>query len=129
MKTDTRLGTFDDVFDESTKKVKQIALYLDNQIKTFDSDVVIVPRTGEKSVAYGIGLKKMSEAYCYIMPQKDYLNLGFYHGTSLDDPDGLLEGTGNKLRHIKLRSIETAKQDNVMTLIKLAREDRIRKVK
>jgi hypothetical protein len=128
MKIDTKLGTFEDVFKDANKKVKEIAIYLDQQIKAFDTNVVIVPRAGEKSVAYGVGPKKMSQAYCYVMPQRDYLNLGFYHGTSLYDPDTLLEGTGNKLRHVKLGSIESAKHSNVMNLIRLARKDRISSV-
>ena len=31
------------------------------------------------------------------------MNVGFYHGAALDDPAGLLEGSGKRMRHVKLR--------------------------
>lgn len=34
---------------------------------------------------------------------KNHVNLGFYYGTNLYDPSGLLEGTGKSLRHVKIR--------------------------
>ncbi len=38
--------------------------------------------------------------------KKDYARLDFFNGTKLNDPDKLLQGVGNKLRHIKIKSIE-----------------------
>ena len=32
-----------------------------------------------------------------------HVNVGFFHGATLPDPDGLLEGTGKFMRHVKLR--------------------------
>jgi hypothetical protein len=42
------------------------------------------------------------------------------YGADLSDPDGLLEGTGKKLRHIKLRSLEDLQQPAVRTLLEAA---------
>lgn len=39
----------------------------------------------------------------YVNAFKDHVNVGFYHGADLDDPAGLLEGTGKRMRHVKLR--------------------------
>ena len=33
-----------------------------------------------------------------------HINLGFYWGAQMDDPEGVLEGSGKQLRHIKIRS-------------------------
>ena len=55
--------------------------------------------------------------YCYIAPFKSYMNLGFLGGTELPDPDGLLEGTGKQLRHIKIRSIEDIERPGVTRLL------------
>ena len=41
---------------------------------------------------------------CLIGPGDDCLHLGFIHGASLPDPDGLLQGTGKAKRHIELRT-------------------------
>ena len=35
-----------------------------------------------------------------------WVSLNFFRGTDLEDPKGLLEGGGKKLRHVKLRSQE-----------------------
>lgn len=32
-----------------------------------------------------------------------HVNVGFFLGAELSDPDGLLEGTGKRMRHVKLR--------------------------
>jgi hypothetical protein len=121
----TKLGTYQEVFDTVNSLVQSYAKSIADFIIEFDKDVHIVIRAGEKTVAYGIGPKKMSEAYCYIMPQKDYLNLGFFHGSELSDPKQLLEGTGKKLRHVKIKSIDEADSQVIKDLIIESREARI----
>jgi hypothetical protein len=37
-----------------------------------------------------------------IGPQKGYVNLYFMNAVELQDPKGLLEGTGKRLRHVKI---------------------------
>ena len=39
----------------------------------------------------------------YVNVFRDHANVGFYHGASLEDPAGLLEGAGKRMRHVKLR--------------------------
>ena len=56
---------------------------------------VVWPR--QKIASFGVGLKKMTEHYAYIAVLGGHVNLGFYHGASLSDPAGLLEGAGKKL--------------------------------
>ena len=89
----------------------------DNKIGELHDECIEVPRPGEPSAAYGVGSKKMSEAYAYIMPQQEHVNFGFYHGVALRDPNNLLEGTGKALRHVKIRSISDAKQPEIRQLI------------
>ncbi len=44
--------------------------------------------------------------FSYIRAFKNSVNFGFWRGVDLADPHGLLEGTGDKMRHIKIRSTE-----------------------
>jgi hypothetical protein len=44
--------------------------------------------------------------FCYIKAFSKYVNFGFWRGVDLDDPLGLLEGTGDKMRHVKLTSVK-----------------------
>ena len=49
-----------------------------------------------------------------------HLNLGFNKGTLLKDPDGLLTGTGNLIRHIAIKDPSDYRNPKVNTLIKEA---------
>lgn len=102
LETIERLGSWDEVMAGHADEVVTLASALRTLVIENDPDVVEVPRAGEGSVAYGVGEKKMSEAYCYLMPQRDRVNVGFYHGVDVPDPDGLLEGSGARLRHVKV---------------------------
>ncbi len=39
----------------------------------------------------------------YVNAFAAHVNVGFFYGAALDDPAGLLEGTGKCMRHVKLR--------------------------
>ena len=42
-------------------------------------------------------------AFAYVCVWTAHINVGFFHGAFLKDPAGLLEGTGKRMRHVKLR--------------------------
>ncbi|MFM9905204.1 MAG: DUF1801 domain-containing protein [Pyrinomonadaceae bacterium] len=42
-------------------------------------------------------------AFGYVNVFTAHVNVGFFQGTELVDPNGLLEGTGKFMRHVKLR--------------------------
>jgi hypothetical protein len=52
---------------------------------------------------YGFS-QRMKDQVVYIGVYKKHVNLGFHRGASMDDPDGVLEGSGKQLRHIKIKS-------------------------
>lgn len=41
-------------------------------------------------------------AFGYVDAFSAHANVGFFHGAALDDPAGLLEGPGKRMRHVKL---------------------------
>ena len=41
-------------------------------------------------------------AFAYVNVFKAHVNVGFFRGAELSDPNGLLEGTGKFMRHVKL---------------------------
>jgi hypothetical protein len=41
--------------------------------------------------------------FAYVDVFKSHTNIGFFYGADLDDPAGLLEGTGKNMRHVKLK--------------------------
>ena len=44
-----------------------------------------------------------SAPFGYVNSFKDHVNVGFFFGAALDDPARLLEGSGKRMRHVKLR--------------------------
>ena len=60
---------------------------------------------------------------CYISAQRNYVRLGFYFGANLSDPKELLEGTGKRMRHIKVRTVVEAGTDELAELIRQAWAD------
>jgi hypothetical protein len=55
---------------------------------------------------------------CYIAPQKKgYVNFGFFFGAGLSDPRKLLVGEGKRLRHVKIWSVEEAKNPALAKLV------------
>jgi hypothetical protein len=41
-------------------------------------------------------------AFAYVNAFKAHVNVGFYRGSLLEDPRGVLEGSGKHMRHVKL---------------------------
>lgn len=64
--------------------------------------------------------EKLSDAFCMLPIYTNHLNLGFNKGTLLKDPDKLLTGTGNLIRHIDVKKSSDYRNSTVKTLIKEA---------
>ncbi len=87
-------------------------------------DVVEVSRPGDRAVSWGWGPKKMSEAYACALPYRDHVNLAFYRGAELPDPEGLLRGTGKAMRHVPLVGADQLDAPAIRALLVAAREER-----
>jgi len=59
----------------------------------------------------------------YVNAFKAHVNVGFFCGAMLDDPEGLLEGAGKRMRHVKLRGPQQVNADALRDLIVAAYED------
>lgn len=122
--SDTKFGTFEDLLAISPEALHPVAVRLREIILELDPNAVEVVRLGDKASTFGVGPKKMSEGYAYVLPHKKWVNLGFYKGALLEDEHGLLEGTGKKLRHIKMHSLEDVNRPEVQELLKRALAER-----
>jgi hypothetical protein len=63
---------------------------------------------------------KLSDAFCMLPIYTNHLNLGFNKGTLLKDPNKLLTGTGNLIRHIDVKKPGDYRNPKVKALIKEA---------
>jgi len=62
-------------------------------------------------------------AFGYVNAFRSHVNVGFFHGAVLDDPAGLLEGTGKRMRHVKLRFGQAVNAAALSALVAAAYRD------
>ena len=62
-------------------------------------------------------------AFAYVNAFKAHVNVGFFRGAEIADPEGLLEGTGKFMRHVKLRPEGDLDATALMKLIETAYTD------
>ena len=119
-----QFGTFDDLLEITEESLCPVVTALREIIVEVDPNTCEVVRLGDHAATYGVGPRKMLDGYAYILPYMRWVNLGFYQGVELADPEGLLEGTGATMRHVKVRSVDDAKRSAVRTLVRGALERR-----
>ena len=68
-------------------------------------------------------------AFAYVNAFTAHVNVGFFRGAEIADPDGLLEGTGKLMRHVRLRSEHDVDARALMKLIETAYTDMKRRLK
>jgi hypothetical protein len=74
----------------------------------------------QKNTGYGTGPKKQTEHFAWISPASKHVTFGFNYGAELPDPTGLLEGTGLRFRHVKLRTMAEVERPAFQRLLKAA---------
>ena len=62
-------------------------------------------------------------AFAYVNVFKAHVNVGFFRGAEIADPDRLLEGTGRFMRHVKLGPEGHVDATALMSLIETAYTD------
>ncbi len=98
-------------------QVREIAVKAREAILSVMPDATEKVYPGWKVIQYATGAD-MKSVFAAISPQRERVNLGLAGGIGLADPDGLLEGDGKAIRHIKLTSPEAAGAPAVRELVR-----------
>lgn len=120
----TRFGTFEELMTDTAESMRPVARRLREVILDLDPGAVEVVRLGDHAATFGVGPRKMIEGYAYVLPQRTWVNLGFFRGASLPDPEGRLDGTGARMRHVKVHTVEDAGAPSLRALLEAARAER-----
>ncbi|MGE0816785.1 MAG: DUF1801 domain-containing protein [Vicinamibacterales bacterium] len=67
-------------------------------------------------------------AFAYVDAFTAHVNVGFFQGVALDDPDGLLQGAGKYMRHVKVHPDRPVDEQALARLIQAAYADVRRRV-
>ena len=84
-------------FGEGPAELRTIARTWFDRIRECGTDVLELMHDGCPVACVEDG------AFAYVNTFKDHVNVGFFYGASLEDPAGLFQGSGKRMRHVKLR--------------------------
>ncbi|MDP9249810.1 MAG: DUF1801 domain-containing protein [Chloroflexota bacterium] len=56
----------------------------------------------------------------WMKAEKNHVNLGFWRGTELDDPGKVLQGDGDRMRHVKVTSLDDIPADAIRGFVRQA---------
>ena len=112
--------TFDQLLVRYPDEVRALAASARKFIRGFvpRADETVDESAGVVGFGRGSGYKGM---LCTLILSKSGVKLGLAHGTSLPDPDGLLEGSGKVHRYVQLRAASDLRKPGLARLLKAAR--------
>lgn len=64
----------------------------------------------EEAIKWAQPVYSVNGPFAYIKAFKNSVNFGFWRGVDIDDPGGLLQGSGEKMRHVKIVSLDDIDQ-------------------
>ena len=94
-----RSKNVDSWISEHDPALRQIAETLRNIILNVDPQF-------RESVKWSNPIYEKRGKVLYLAATERYVSLGFFNGVHLSDPDGRIEGTGKKMRHVKVKALE-----------------------
>ena len=75
------------------------------------------------AVAMGYGTSdRLGDGIFHIAVYSKHVNLGFNEGATLDDPKGILQGSGNRIRHISMKSESDLARPEIRAYIRRAKK-------
>ncbi len=64
-----------------------------------------------EEIKWGFPVFASGKDFSYLRFSKKHITLGFYNIDKIKDPDNLLEGEGNTLKHIKIKSKDETRKE------------------
>lgn len=115
--TGVKPQTWDEVLSFHTADVQGAARMLEDVIRTELPDVVVRFDPGNGLLAFGRSMR-MGDLLFAVIPHAGWVNLQLADGANLPNPDGMIEGTGKKIRHIKVPTAEKARSNPVRDAVR-----------
>lgn len=109
--------TMDMWLRDKVPSLQAIALQWFQEIKNCGEDVQDIFHDG-----HPVGCVNMAP-FAYVDIFSHHVHVGFFYGASLDNKRGILEGTGKRMRHIKLKPGSLHDDKEISTLIHAAYAD------
>jgi hypothetical protein len=102
-------------------RITKLALATRKLVLEEAPDAVELIYDAYNAVATGYGFTgRPSECFIHIAVYAKWVNLGFHRGSELEDPKGLLQGTGRLIRHIRIAELEDLEKPAVRAFVRAA---------
>lgn len=124
-------AAFREMIDGSPAEVQQLARAVRDLVFDVLPQAAEVVWPTQRSVGWGIGPKKFTEQFAYLMPFTRHITLGFYRGGGLADPSGLLRAGGRQvsgtlsMRSLKITRVADVDEPALRALVAAAAQERI----
>jgi hypothetical protein len=112
-----RQPQIDEWFAARQPELAAIARTWFEEMRNCGQDVTELLHDGHPTACVG------DAAFGYVNVFTSHVNIGFFHGASLDDPNRLLQGTGRFMRHVKARPGALPDEASLKALIQAAHAD------
>ena len=107
---------FDTLLANHTPEIQETARALRGVLAAAFPEAVEQVDFGNKLLAVGKSMA-MRDLTFAIIPHSAHVNLQLADGVELADPNGLIEGTGKRIRHVKVRSVEAAAAPTLRAIV------------
>lgn len=117
---------------ENESKNKKVQVFLE-EVMSYDEEIFFIleelreivftqfKETNERMMYGGIMFSnEREEDWGGIYPYKNHVSFEFGQGFKLKDPNNILEGTGKKRRHIKIKLLSDIDKKNIESFVKEA---------
>lgn len=111
-----RPATWQELLAGHAPEVQAAARALEAVIREELPHVVVQFDPGNRLLAFGRSMK-MRDLLFALIPHAGWVNLQLADGALLSNPDGLIEGTGKRIRHIKVGAAGNARDPRIRAAI------------
>ncbi|MFC1919362.1 DUF1801 domain-containing protein [Chloroflexota bacterium] len=76
----------------------------------------------KESIKWAQPVYESNGPFVYIKAFKSTVNFGFWRGIEISDPKGILQGSGGKMRHVKLANVADVDEEAFTDFVRQAVE-------
>ena len=110
----------DTLLAPQTPIVREVVLALRSLVREVMPDATEQIDLPDRLVAFGFGPPggtRLRDFAVGLIPHRAHVNVQLADGALLDDPTGIVEGTGKRIRHVKCRSLDDVARPALGTLL------------
>ncbi|CAN5221321.1 hypothetical protein BH18CHL2_BH18CHL2_13440 [soil metagenome] len=89
-------------------------------MKQLDAVVRTAAPKATRSIKWAQPVYEENGPFAFMKASASHVTLGFWRGAELSDPKGLLEGAGNRMKHVKIRGPDDVRKTQLSAWVKEA---------